>query len=118
MTDFDNYQFEQYDTMVKELAMFKRVMDEALWTSYCGLGLCGESGEVADKLKKVYRDNNGVFDDANKESIILELGDVLFYVTALAQRFDVTLQEVAIANEKKLRKRKAEGKIHGSGDHR
>ena len=85
---------------------------------YPTLGLAGESGEVADKVKKVLRDNNGFFDKKSKEAIKLELGDVLWYVSQLATELGFELEEVAEANLKKLFNRKLRGQISGSGDNR
>ena len=77
------------------------------------LGLVGEAGEFAEKIKKVYRDN--VMDNA---AILNELGDVLFYVTALANYFGSSLQQVMEMNIAKLNDRKQRGVISGSGDTR
>lgn len=85
---------------------------------YPTLGLSGEAGEVADKVKKVLRDRGGVFDDPTREAIKLELGDVLWYVAQLASELGYDLEEVATANLDKLASRAARGRIGGSGDHR
>ena len=85
---------------------------------YPTLGLSGEVGEVADKVKKVLRDRGGVFDDPTREAIKLELGDVLWYVAQLASELGYDLEEVATANLDKLASRAARGRIGGSGDHR
>ena len=85
---------------------------------YPALGLCGEAGEVADKIKKVIRDHQGQFSDQSREAIALELGDVLWYVAQLASELGYDLEEVATANLDKLASRAARGRIGGSGDHR
>ena len=85
---------------------------------YPTLGLCGEAGEVADKVKKVLRDQNGCFSDAVKQSLLLELGDVLWYVAQLASELGFELDHVAEANLEKLASRAARNVISGSGDHR
>ena len=85
---------------------------------YPTLGLSGESGEVADKVKKVIRDQNGVFDESSREAIKLELGDVLWYVAQLAGELGYDLDEIATANLDKLASRAARGRISGSGDSR
>jgi NTP pyrophosphatase (non-canonical NTP hydrolase) len=82
------------------------------------LGLVGEAGEVADKYKKIIRDNSGIVTAEHKAEIARELGDVLWYVATLARYIDLPLSEVADQNLAKLSARKAEGKIHGTGDHR
>jgi NTP pyrophosphatase (non-canonical NTP hydrolase) len=85
---------------------------------YPTLGLTGEAGEVADKVKKVIRDRQGVFDVETREAIKLELGDVLWYVAQLASELGYELDEVAEANLQKLSSRAARGRIGGSGDQR
>ena len=85
---------------------------------YPTLGLTGEAGEVADKVKKVIRDSGGVFDVDTREAIKLELGDVLWYVAQLASELGYELNEVADANLQKLSSRAARGRIGGSGDQR
>jgi len=76
------------------------------------LGIAGEAGEVTEKIKKHVRDGTPL----DKDGVIKELGDVLFYVAALATHLDEDLSEVAAINIEKLRDRKARGVIQGSGD--
>ena len=78
------------------------------------LGLVGEAGEVAEKIKKLIRDNNKY---ANEE-IMKELGDVVFYATALANIYGRGLQEVLELNVQKLEDRQKRNKLRGSGDNR
>lgn len=85
---------------------------------YPTLGLTGEAGEVADKVKKVIRDSNDVFTDEKKHQIALELGDVMWYAAALAHDLGYTLEEVCQMNLDKLASRMQRDKIHGSGDER
>jgi NTP pyrophosphatase (non-canonical NTP hydrolase) len=74
-------------------------------STFFGLGVAGEAGEVADLIKKwVYHDH-----DLDREELLLELGDVLFYVAALASTHGYTLEQVAYANENKLKERYPEG---------
>ena len=77
------------------------------------LGLVGEAGEVAEKIKKFIRD-----EDYSKEDIVKELGDVLFYVTALTNHIGSDLETVMRSNITKLQDRKKRNKIQGSGDNR
>ena len=85
---------------------------------YPTLGLCGEAGEVADKVKKVLRDREGVFDPAVIDDLRLELGDVLWYVAQLATELELDLGDIAEANLAKLASRAARNVIAGSGDRR
>lgn len=78
------------------------------------LGLVGEAGEVAEKLKKSLRDNTHL----DTEAMLHELGDVLFYVTSLSNLYKSSLKEVAELNMSKLDGRQKRGKMHGSGDNR
>ena len=85
---------------------------------YPALGLVGEAGEVADKLKKVIRDNDGVLTDPIRDAVALELSDVAWYLAVLAFELDYTLEEVMQMNLDKLASRKQRGVISGSGDNR
>lgn len=85
---------------------------------YPTLGLSGEAGEVADKVKKVLRDRGGEFDRDVREAIKLELGDVLWYVALLSSELGFDLDEIAMANLDKLASRASRGRIAGSGDQR
>lgn len=85
---------------------------------YTTLGLTSEAGEVADKVKKVIRDNDGNFSDDVKQAIKKELGDVLWYVAGMAGELGFTLDDVASTNIMKLTSRQDRGKIGGSGDDR
>ncbi|KGG15244.1 MULTISPECIES: nucleoside triphosphate pyrophosphohydrolase family protein [unclassified Prochlorococcus] len=83
---------------------------------YPTLGLAGEAGEVADKVKKVLRDKDGKFGIEEIEAIKLELGDVLWYVAQLSTELGFDLNNVAQTNLTKLKSRLIRDKISGSGD--
>ena len=85
---------------------------------YPTLGLVGEAGEVAEKVKKVIRDEKGVFDEESKKGLKKELGDVLWYVSNICTEFNFSLDDIALQNLEKLKLRAAKGKISGSGDDR
>lgn len=85
---------------------------------YPALGLCGEAGEVAEKVKKVLRDNNGEFTDEKKIEIKKELGDVMWYISAISRDLGFTLEEICEANLEKLFSRRDRGVLQGSGDNR
>jgi NTP pyrophosphatase (non-canonical NTP hydrolase) len=82
------------------------------------LGLVGESGEVAEKVKKLQRDKKGRIAPADKAEILKELGDILWYVNAVSHLLGSSLSEVAQANLDKLASRKTRDALHGSGDNR
>lgn len=85
---------------------------------YPTLGLTGEAGEVADKVKKVIRDNGGELSEDKRKEIAKELGDVLWYTAVLARDLGYSLNEIAQMNLQKLASRKERGVLHGSGDNR
>jgi NTP pyrophosphatase (non-canonical NTP hydrolase) len=86
--------------------------------AYPALGLAGEAGEVADKLKKVIRDNDGVLIDQVRNAVAKEIGDVLWYVSVLAFEMGYDLNKIAQINIDKLNSRKERGVLSGSGDNR
>ena len=85
---------------------------------YPALGLCGEAGEVAEKIKKIIRDKDGLVDKTDRAAVAKELGDVLWYVAALCKEFELDMSEVAQGNLDKLAARAANGTLGGSGDNR
>lgn len=86
--------------------------------NYPILGLIGEAGELANKYKKVLRDDNGVLSEEKREALVMELSDVLWYCAALANDLGVDLNTVCELNIKKLLDRQQRGVISGSGDNR
>lgn len=86
--------------------------------TYPALGLVGEAGEVADKLKKVIRDNDGVITNPVRDAVAKELGDVLWYLAVLANELDYDLNTIAEDNLSKLLSRQERGVLSGSGDNR
>lgn len=85
---------------------------------YLVLGLVGEAGEVAEKVKRVIRSDSGEMSPETKLAIIKEVSDVLWYCAVLADEFGFTLDEMANINIEKLRDRKARGVIRSTGDER
>ena len=80
--------------------------------------MVNEAGEVAGKVKKIFRDKNGIISNEDKIAIQGELGDVLWYLTQICTDLDISLQEVAEKNLQKLDKRLKAGTLKGEGDNR
>ena len=85
---------------------------------YYVLGLCGETGEVAEKIKKLLRDNKGVITEEFRQALKKELGDIQWYSARIADLFDIDYDDMAETNINKLLKRKEMNLIHGNGDER
>lgn len=109
--NFNDYQKQALTTAITSGDDFKDMMH---WV----LGLNGEAGEVAEKLKKIIRDKNGIISDSDKQELAKELGDVLWYLAVFAHDLGVSFDEVAATNLKKLADRQQRNKLGGSGDNR
>ena len=107
--------FNTYQNKARETAQYPNLGSNIIYPT---LGLVGEAGEVAEKVKKVIRDNGGIFDNQAKIGIKKELGDVLWYISNLCTELNFNLDDVATLNLEKLEKRVSKGKISGSGDDR
>ena len=105
---------DEYQKKAMEIASYPPTQE----IIYPTLGLTGEAGEVADKVKKVLRDNYGLFDDKRKVEIAKDLGDVLWVVAALSKDIGYNLDTIANMNIAKLSSRKERGVIGGEGDNR
>lgn len=104
-------QLSDYELRIKGMDFYKEASVGPL--SFYALGVAGEAGEVAEKVKKFYRDGN-----ITPESIALELGDVCWYITRLANLLGFSLSEILAMNIEKLESRRARGVQRGSGDNR
>jgi len=107
--------FEEYQKLSRKTAFY---WDKGNNFIYPTLGLVGEAGEVAEKIKKVLRDKDKVIDKEAKKEISKEMGDVLWYLSQLATELDISLDDIASLNIEKLSFREQKGKLHGSGDNR
>lgn len=86
---------------------------------YPALGLCGEAGEIAEKVKKWVRDEGaGEMSNERRMALLSELGDPLWYITSLADDLGFSLQEIVDANVAKLTSRRDRGVLKGDGDNR
>ena len=106
--------FNEYQSLAKSTDIYPP--DKALVCHT--LGLTNEAGEVAGKIKKIYRDNNGKLSTEKEDEIAQELGDVLWYLARLANDIRYNLDTIATININKLSDRKERNKLGGSGDHR
>lgn len=106
---FDEYQKAAMETVV---------YPDEIGLAYTALGLAGEAGEIANKVKKVYRDSGGVLDTGRRAAIADEMGDALWYLAALATELGVSLDKVADDNIAKLAQRAEAGVLQGDGDNR
>ena len=112
--DFNKYQVAaaKYDTFEAK----PEVSDPSFVAKV--FGLSGETGEVCEKFKKILRDKQGKLSPEDKKEIVKELGDVLWYLSAIARYMGIEFQEVAETNIDKLQSRLERDKIHGAGDNR
>ncbi len=103
--------FDEYQKVAAETAIYRRKINGSadlvriLGLTYTALGLNGEAGEVAEQVKKMIRDGNGILDEERKEKLLLELGDVMWYLSACCTELGVNLSTVANMNLEKLKKR-------------
>ena len=107
--------FKEYQKESRKTAIYPQRDKNFIYPT---LGLVGESGEVAEKIKKVIRDNEGVVDEERKNELKKELGDVLWYLSQIATELNLSLEEIALFNLEKLNSRQERGKLSGSGDNR
>ena len=106
--------FQDYQQKARETAIYPSEHS----ILYPTLGLCGEAGEVAEKVKKVIRDKGGEFDETDRMNIRKELGDVLWFIAQMANELEVPLSVIARRNLDKLTSRQERGVLKGSGDNR
>ncbi|HEX2698424.1 MAG TPA: nucleoside triphosphate pyrophosphohydrolase family protein [Anaerolineales bacterium] len=107
--------FSEYQTKSRATAKYPSIGHRVIYPT---LGLTNEAGEVAGKIKKVFRDKDGQISEDTKQALKAELGDVLWYLSQIATELDLSLDEIAQANLDKLLDRQARGKIQGDGDDR
>jgi len=111
----ENLSLSEYQNQAMRTAIYPQLGEVPI---YPVLGLVGEAGEVAEKVKKIIRDKDGVVGKWDRDNIALELGDVLWYLAAIAKELGYTLEDIAQMNLDKLNDRKDRGALGGSGDNR
>jgi NTP pyrophosphatase (non-canonical NTP hydrolase) len=107
--------FKEYQAKSRQTAIYPNLDNNFVYPT---LGLSGEAGEVAEKIKKVLRDKDGLIDEAMKLEIAKELGDVLWYTAQLATELKLDLDQIALQNIDKLMSRQERGVLKGDGDNR
>jgi len=105
--------FKEYQKLARKTAIYPKIGRNFI---YPLLGLAGETGEVFEKFKKLFRDRKGKIDKNFLNLIELELGDILWYLANLCSELGINLEEVAKKNIEKIRDRKKRNKIKGEGD--
>lgn len=127
-------ELNEYQRLAHDTAMYPGFNATSASLMYPALKLCGEAGEVAEKIGKairgqlIFSDESGLFHGFNpakeseveafRQALAKELGDVMWYINELATQLGFTADEVALMNLEKLEKRKIAGTIHGDGDDR
>lgn len=118
---FDEYQEKARSTDLGVKSMGRVMAEETLNIPEFidkVLGLVGESGELADKVKKIIRDKHGDFDPEDRIALLKELGDVLWYVAEISSYLDMPMNDLAKMNLEKLANRRKRGTLAGAGDER
>lgn len=108
-------ELSDYQARSRATAVYPQAGENLLYPT---LGLCGEAGEVAEKIKKMVRDDAGVLTDERRAALAKELGDVLWYLAQIATEADLELAAIAAANIDKLSSRRRRNVLQGSGDDR
>lgn len=108
---FDDYQKKALTTVLTTDDKFK---DTLHWV----LGINGEAGEIAEKVKKIIRDKDGKINDEDRKELAKEIGDVLWYLAVFADQLGFSIDDIAQQNLDKLQSRKKRGVLGGAGDNR
>ena len=112
---FSGMRLSDYQARSRATAVYPEVGGNLLYPT---LGLCGEAGEVAEKIKKMMRDDGGLLSEQRRDALSKELGDVLWYLAQLATEAKLDLDTIAAANIEKLLSRQRRSVLNGSGDER
>ena len=110
-----DYTFNEYQKEASLTAKYPIIGKNYI---YPVLGLAGEVGELLNKVKKIFRDDEEEISKERKKQIEEELGDILWYLSEIATKLGISLQIVALNNNTKLQSRKQRNRIQGEGDNR
>ena len=105
----------EYQDAALDTAVYPNIGNNIIYPT---LGLCGEAGEVSEKVKKIIRDKQGKVSTEDKFELAKELGDVLWYINSFAMELGFSLEDIMIMNITKLQSRQKRDKLSGSGDNR
>ena len=108
-------EFNEYQSKSRKTAKYPAIGHPVI---YPALGLVNEAGEVAGKIKKIFRDKGGEISEESRAALKAELGDVLWYIAQVATELNLSLDEIEEYNIAKLYDRLERGKIRGDGDDR
>ena len=115
--EIDKMNFNEYQEKASQTAIYPN-KNSIVGLMYCTLGMSGEAGEVSERVKKLYRDHNGIVSEDIKKDITKELGDVLWYLSGIAKELNISLDDIATTNIEKLFSRKERNVLHEEGDNR
>ena len=104
--------FQEYQSFAKSTAIYPQ--DQGL--AYVALGLCGEAGEISNKVKKIIRDDHGRLTIEKQNLLADELGDLCWYIASMASELGLDLEVIHLNNMNKLKSRQERQKLSGSGD--
>lgn len=109
--------FDEYETLAKSTATYEGKQAE-YQLMYLTIGIAGETGEIAEKVKKILRNDDGVISEEMREALKHEVGDVLWYLSQFSRLLGFSVSEAAEANLKKIADRRARNVIKSTGDNR
>jgi len=109
--------FAEYEKRAAQTATFSGTQKEYA-LAYLALGVTGEAGEIAEKIKKIMRNDDGIVSDEKREALKHEVGDVLWYLAMLSRELGFSFEDAAQANIEKLTDRAKRGVIKSEGDNR
>lgn len=110
----------EYQEQALQVKLYHEAMISPLFSkvSYLVMGLSGETGELAEKVKKIIRDKDCQLSEVDRFLLQKELGDVLWYLTAIISELGLSLEDTMEVNLSKIQDRINRDQLQGSGDER